>query len=161
MYFQDCQSPSDVKTRYRRLAMKHHPDRGGDTETMKAVNLAYEQALKGMHGFVDTDEQGRAHTYRYNEEWERSIIEKVGIALGLRMRNTKVWIVGTWVWIEGDTKPHKDRLKENFRWHSKRQMWYWRPVQYRTKYNPKMTFEDLQEVYGSRAFDNRDADLPA
>jgi DnaJ-domain-containing protein 1 len=34
--------PEVVKAAYRALAQLHHPDRGGDEEKMKRVNLAYE-----------------------------------------------------------------------------------------------------------------------
>lgn len=35
-------SPEDVKKAYRKLALKHHPDRGGDPEQFKKVQEAYE-----------------------------------------------------------------------------------------------------------------------
>jgi len=38
-------SKADIKLQYRRLAMRHHPDRGGDTETLKSINLAARQLL--------------------------------------------------------------------------------------------------------------------
>jgi hypothetical protein len=34
-----------VKAWFRRLAMKHHPDRGGSHEAMKALNEAHQQLL--------------------------------------------------------------------------------------------------------------------
>ena len=42
----------DLKRAYRNLAMKHHPDRGGDVETMKEVNALYDEffdRLKDVH----------------------------------------------------------------------------------------------------------------
>ncbi len=33
--------PEVVKAAYRALAMKHHPDKGGDTATMQTINDAY------------------------------------------------------------------------------------------------------------------------
>lgn len=36
-----------VDAAYRALAKKYHPDKGGDTETMKRINLAYQQ-IRGM-----------------------------------------------------------------------------------------------------------------
>lgn len=33
----------DVKRKYRRLLMRHHPDRGGRDEVIKPVNEAYER----------------------------------------------------------------------------------------------------------------------
>src|SRR6056297_3624330 len=35
-------SQSDIKQAYRRLAMMHHPDRGGDASKLSIVNEAYE-----------------------------------------------------------------------------------------------------------------------
>jgi len=35
----------DIEKAYRRLASKHHPDRGGDAARMAAINKAREQAL--------------------------------------------------------------------------------------------------------------------
>ena len=34
MYFNHCHTLDELKKEYRRLTMKHHPDRGGDTATM-------------------------------------------------------------------------------------------------------------------------------
>ena len=35
-------SQDDIKKAYRRLAMKHHPDRGGDAATLTKINEAYD-----------------------------------------------------------------------------------------------------------------------
>ena len=41
-YFDNCRTLDELKKEFRRLAMLHHPDRGGDTETMKAINNEYD-----------------------------------------------------------------------------------------------------------------------
>ena len=38
-----------ISAGYRQLAIKHHPDAGGDSETMKEINLAVEK-LRRMAG---------------------------------------------------------------------------------------------------------------
>ena len=35
-------SPDDIKRAYRKLAMKHHPDRGGDAGKLQTINEAYD-----------------------------------------------------------------------------------------------------------------------
>lgn len=35
-------SPDEIKTAYRKLASKHHPDRGGDTKTFQGIQSAYD-----------------------------------------------------------------------------------------------------------------------
>src|SRR5215210_3272289 len=47
----DDASPGDIERLYKRLAVRHHPDRGGDEEEMKSLNEAYG---------VLRDEQSRA-----------------------------------------------------------------------------------------------------
>lgn len=39
--------PERVKQRYRELASEHHPDRGGSSEVMAQINVAYREALNG------------------------------------------------------------------------------------------------------------------
>ena len=41
-YFAQCKTLDDLKKEFRRLAMIHHPDRGGDVETMKEINNEYD-----------------------------------------------------------------------------------------------------------------------
>lgn len=51
-YFAHCADLSDLKREYLRLVMIHHPDVGGDTATMQAINVEYEirfEALKSAH----------------------------------------------------------------------------------------------------------------
>ena len=45
-YFRELELPADsskddIKKSYRRLAMKYHPDRGGDTKKMQQIQEAY------------------------------------------------------------------------------------------------------------------------
>ena len=40
MYFDNCKDKNEVKAMYRKLAMKYHPDRGGDDKTMAEINAA-------------------------------------------------------------------------------------------------------------------------
>lgn len=42
----DDAGPVEIRQQYRRLAMQHHPDRGGDHETLQRINTAY-AALMG------------------------------------------------------------------------------------------------------------------
>uniref|UniRef100_A0A6M3L7V7 Putative chaperone n=1 Tax=viral metagenome TaxID=1070528 RepID=A0A6M3L7V7_9ZZZZ len=41
-----------IRAAYRVLSVKHHPDKGGDPERMKEINLAYKEL---MGGFVSTN----------------------------------------------------------------------------------------------------------
>ena len=44
-WFAHCQTLKEAQAEYRRLCFEHHPDYGGDTAIMQAINVAY-QAFK-------------------------------------------------------------------------------------------------------------------
>lgn len=37
---------SEIKSKYRKLALEHHPDKGGDAATFNKINEAYKQASR-------------------------------------------------------------------------------------------------------------------
>lgn len=41
MYFDNCHTQEEAKRTYRRLAMLHHPDKGGSTAVMQDINAEY------------------------------------------------------------------------------------------------------------------------
>lgn len=49
-----------VKKAYRKLAMKHHPDKGGDPEQFKVIQSAYDKIVKGE------DDQQHAHGQEFD-----------------------------------------------------------------------------------------------
>ena len=127
-YFRDCHTVAEIKKHYRELAMMHHPDRGGNTETMKAVNAQYHEALKSCDRKQETGSDGQPHVYYYDEKHEQEIIDKIAELLALRLEGTEVWLIGKWICIKGDTRPNQEALKKaGCTWDRKRLAWYWRP----------------------------------
>ena len=152
-FFTDCKTVEEIKIRYRALARQHHPDLGGNEETMKAVNNAYESALKGCDGQTSQGTDGKPHTYRYNQEREKEIMDAIQSLLGLKMSDVNIDLIGLWVWVTGDTKPHKDELKKlGCRWHSKRGCWYWKPEGLGGGWRSSGSLDDLASKYGCERF---------
>lgn len=42
-------TPEQIKRRYRQLAKRYHPDRGGDPREMQRIIAAYELLMKEQH----------------------------------------------------------------------------------------------------------------
>lgn len=42
-YFESCKTLDELKKEFRRLALLHHPDVGGDTATMQAINAEFDR----------------------------------------------------------------------------------------------------------------------
>lgn len=135
---------NQVTKAYRKQAAKYHPDRNpAGQETMKMINAAYE-VLKGLEGELDldSDQQG-------NDNYLDSVNEALNAVVGLEGLNVEV--CGTWVWLSGNTKAHKEVIKSaGFRWASKRKMWYFRDEsQKRCRYGANMSMDDIRAKYGS------------
>lgn len=147
-YFADLLTVDEVKKRYRLLAFEHHPDRGGDHATMQRINAEYHDALKRCHLQSAHTEDGKEYTYRYDESIEESVITVISQLLSLKMDDVKILLIGTWVWVTGETKLHKDALKAiGCRWHSIRACWYYTAKPYKG-FHSKGGLESLAMKYG-------------
>ncbi|MBT9173467.1 MAG: hypothetical protein DDT21_01868 [Syntrophomonadaceae bacterium] len=158
-YFKGFRTVESIKTEYRRLAMLHHPDHGGQTATMQEINSQYHAALKSVNGQTSQDaDTGKEHTYRYNPKVEQAIMDKISqlISAGVA-KSCEIFLIGTWVWITGDTKPIKDVLKTaGCIWHSKRLCWYWQNDGHSHRYNRNASLGSLAAKYGATQFQDRE-----
>lgn len=63
----EAASPGELDRLYKRLAVQHHPDRGGDEEEMKALNEAY-GVLKDAETRKAYDRERQASAEEYEED---------------------------------------------------------------------------------------------
>lgn len=84
---------------------------------MKILKAEYETLFARMKN-IHVNKDGE--TYE-KETQETSQEIQLLIADLLKLDGIEIEIIGCFVWITGDTKLHKERLKElRFRWHSKK-----------------------------------------
>lgn len=152
-YFMNCKTLDDLKREYRRLAMIHHPDVGGDPETMKEINNEHDtlfESLKNQHNArAAADETGKTYATTETAEEFREIIEKL-----LRMHGLEVELCGSWLWIGGNTREHKDELKAaGCRWSSNKKLWYWHHAEEGRRWHKgSATMNQIRNKYGSQTF---------
>ena len=107
----------ELKKSYHRLCLKLHPDVGGSDEEMKILNAEYEELFERVKNI---------HVNKVGETYEKETQEtpqefQTLIAELLKLDGIEIEIIGCFVWVSGDTKPHKEQLKAlGFRWHSKK-----------------------------------------
>ena len=147
-YFTNCKSLDELKAEYRRLVKKFHPDRGGDAETMKAINNEHDEVfelLKKQHN-ASADE---FHQTTETPEEFREIIEKL-----IKLDGLEIELCGSWLWIGGNTKEHKDALKAaGCKWSSNKKLWYWHHVEEGRRWHKgNRTMSEIRTKYGSQTF---------
>ncbi|MCL2311905.1 MAG: J domain-containing protein [Firmicutes bacterium] len=147
-YFNNPETLEDLKKQYRELAFKHHPDRGGTNEDMKAVNNEYDelfQTLKDIHRTKDGESYTAKNPTNETSEQFRNIIDEV-----MKMDNIVIEIIGCFIWVTGNTKVYKAKLKElKFNWHNKKIAWYLKPEDYNRRSHKDYELDEIREMYGT------------
>ena len=132
--FQDIEGINEAKKIYKILAKKLHPDIGGSEEDFKILNEIYNNLIEHKIYFSNSS--------KFDIE-----LEKI-ISLILHFENINIELVGSWIWVSGDTREIKEKLKEiGFKWASKKKMWYYGEMKAKNP-NPK-SMEEIKTKYGS------------
>lgn len=136
----------DVKKAYRKACSKYHPDRNpAGEEMMKLVNEAYDD----LKNYVDSNESN-TESYDFDSSCYASELNDALNAI-IGIEGLTIEVCGAWVWVTGDTKPHKEILKENnFKWARKKQAWNFRPSDWKSSSRGSMALDDIRERHGSK-----------
>ena len=131
--FENIEGINEAKKVYKTLAKLLHPDTGGTDEEFKILNNVYNDILE--NGLYFSNET------KFDLELEK-IISQI-----LHYENITIEVIGSWIWLSGETKIIKERLKElGFKWASKKKMWYYGEMKGR---NPKQkSMSEIKSKYG-------------
>ena len=88
-YFQDIRSLADLKKEYRRLAMLHHPDKGGDIAVMQQVNIEFEKLFDIWKDKPSIPSDSTGYEYDYQGATAREYTEYVYNEYRWKGRNYK------------------------------------------------------------------------
>lgn len=143
-YFTGIQTLTELKVLYKKLAFVHHPDRGGNLETMKHINNEYDQLFNTLKAaYNDTQPEDR-QMHEVPEQYREVILNVMDL------EGVEIELIGSWIWVSGNTKEYKDVFKANgFKWASKKIMWYWRPEEYKSYSRKTKSINDIRNKYGS------------
>ena len=132
--FSEVTGINEAKKVYKTLAKKLHPDVGGSEEEFKLLNAIYNDFIENKIYF--------SNDFKIDLDLEK-IISQI-----LHFENITIELVGSWIWLSGDTKEIKDKLKElGFKWASKKKMWFYGEMKKRN--HKEQSLEDIKAKYGS------------
>ena len=140
--FQNVEGINEAKKIYKTLAKKLHPDMiGGSEDAFKILNAVYTDLIEYKIYF--------SNDFKIDLE-----LEKI-ISLILHFENITIELVGSWVWVSGDTKEIREKLKElGFKWASKKRMWYFGEM--KSKNPTPKSMEEIKSKYGSKTLKTND-----
>ncbi len=149
-------SIEECKRQYRKLAMRHHPDRGGRLEDMQQVNAEWDYLRKHNYNIHETKD-GNTYTDQTQDAPDEvtnrfvEIIEKL-----INLEGLEIEICGSFLWVGGNTYEHRAAIKElGFRWANKKKMWYMAPEGWRKKGRRELTINEIRDAYGSQKINSK------
>lgn len=86
-FFENCTSVEEIKTRYRTLAKKYHPDLGGDLFMMQRLNQQYHKLLQKFDG-----QESEGHKYKYQPDIEQELMDVIHELL--KIQEIQVALIG-------------------------------------------------------------------
>ncbi len=87
------------------------------------------------------------------KDTSRSDIERTRAALPFAqgLDGCTVELVGTWIWVEGMTKEHRQELKAHgYRWSPKHTKWYFRTTPHRFGRSSGKSYDEIRATHGAR-----------
>jgi|DEB0MinimDraft_6_1074348.scaffolds.fasta_scaffold80935_2 curved DNA-binding protein CbpA len=119
---------------YKKAIFKHHPDHGGTSEAFIELKNAYEYLMKELKypskKYSSDSKQVEDIMANYSQELINKIMEL--IEKFATNDDININIIGDWIWLDGETKPHKEEIKSlGFKFSKNKVAWYWHNGNYR------------------------------
>ena len=124
-YFSNINTLEELKKQYKKLAMKYHPDRpNGSEEIMKKINSEYEKMFAMLKDKEEKEAKKEGKQTTSTNEKVNDFIDIINRLININ--DIEIELIGSWIWLSGNTYPIRELLKElKFRWSSGKKMWYY------------------------------------
>jgi hypothetical protein len=150
-WFKNIETLEELRKMYRKLAMENHPDKGGQVKDMQEINNEYEHLSKNLINGNANFSEGRKF---YEHEISKNM--KVKIDEILNLTGIDIEIMGSWIWVTGNTRPNKEELKTaGFKFSGNKIAWYWHGDEYFKRNGKTMSLEDIRKLFGSEEINKK------
>lgn len=144
-FFKNVDSMEELKAQYKKLAFRHHPDKGGKVEDMQQINAEYDELLKRVRN-IHKSADGKTYTKKdaAGADIPDNFREIINAIISF---NCRIELCGSWLWVF-NAYAYKDKLKElGFFYCSAKKAWAWTDNPTNNKH--KLTLEEIRRLHGS------------
>ena len=141
----DYKDVQELKRHFLKLVKQYHPDISKEenaTEIMKIINNEYEIMIK-LVGAKEKTKDSKVYT-----EIPKEFTDLINNLM--KMEGLDIEIIGSWVWVGGNTYENKEQLKAlGFRYQRKSKQWYKGKFDDKYKKTRATSMEYKRNKYGS------------
>lgn len=145
-YFENVTTAEELKKRYHELVKELHPDNGGNAADFVQMKQQFEKLSHSNIWNTHKTMNGKTYEKENTQAPEEfsDMIEKL-----FKFENITIEILGSWIWVTGNTRNYKDQLKElGFLFSSKKSAWYFNGDTKKRRSFSKFSYSDLQKHWG-------------
>lgn len=159
-WFVNVDCVEELKAQYRKLCMKHHPDRGGNTADMQEINGEYEKLFNRYKDLHRSTREDGPKVYESETKTAETPWDFINICNELfKLDGIMVELCGRWLWIDGETMKHREQLKKlGCRWSKNKMKWSWHfPEDAAMKYKGKKAWnmDRIRSTFGSEILEEQ------
>lgn len=149
-YFTNVKTLEELRKEYKNLLKKFHPDnQNGSEEICKEINIEYDIVLERIKNGFTYENTSENYSSKFNNMFKDIISKIINI-------NADIEIIGSWIWVTGNTFPYKDLLKTlGFKWCNNKKAWTFHELPSTNR--KKMSMEKIRSIYGSETVKIYDA----
>ncbi len=135
-----------IKKAYKAASLKFHPDRNpAGNLMMQAINEAY-TFLKSLDHDIEGEHQDQEKSNIHYCDELNAVINAL-----IKLGGLNLEVCGNWLWIDGDTKPHKEIIKSvGCKWHRKKVKWSYHPADWSSCSRGSWDMDKIRSVHGSQ-----------
>ena len=151
-YFNNINDLQELKKAFIKWCKKLHPDNGGNAEAFKEMQSEYSKLYEHLKIFGFNKNNAAEENKNSEADFNNSAFSDI-IASLAGLDGLIIELVGSWLWVSGETFPHKDVLKSlKFRWSSKKKAWYFHFEPYHKRSKKQYSLDDIRGMFGSQTF---------
>lgn len=151
-----------AKKAYHELCKQFHPDKHDKSEQayynqiMQQINVEYQECMRIIsirHSVNGNESERQSASQSETKEESKAFVTALSAIIALD--GLEIEICGKWIWVSGDTFPHKETLKQaGFKWSNKKRMWYFGKIVGK-KTRCTMSQSEIRMKYGSKKIETR------
>ena len=155
-YFEGVSTLEELKTMYHTFVKMYHPDLNKEdtTKIMAEINKQYDATFKEVSNkHLKFDRQTNKYTTYTYDTGEvvndfKDVINKV-----IHFKDCTIELIGSWLWVSGETKNHLEELKNlNFKFSGNKKAWSYHFGDYKKRSKTRYSIQDLRNKYGNVQF---------